>query len=679
MQIEKTEFSLIIPVFHNSKKGDDYSRLSPYFVERKLSSSSQLMGSPLLSENSPFIGCLELQQGQRKKLGIRNNEGNSYTLSKIGANFTIGKIKLWLFEGDVGFITVDIGTGALDSDKVLDLTSRLCNIKERTAIVYNEKIEKDKIEERRITIYDLLNGVLSMQNDLSLKPTSNTYNKAKLLFYGVSDDFEDNNDVLFLEMLRRQNKSNQRVPCEIENKNCYKPFEYITWATSENVVAAISDTKRCGADNENFITDRGGLVQSIFSNYLIVYLYYMSVNMRMIMLQEKYNLNDVSAITSCSDECIYELKNILNLPICNMTNEMHINELLDKYYCDEALGLLKKINMFSECEKLKSLEDINIRLENIEERIDSIEKQLASIVNFVEKDMKEWLVNKKSQIQKSMDEEMNEANISRFIEDSSLYINEEINKANDVVERETDELQKLFGEVWWRLTETSRNSLISASVLWRSCSCIDKKDFDFSGVCISATSALESELKRVFFDGFQRYMEKTYGKPDKNNWENTFEVWPERLLSSTRYDYERKVRDGKKPELSCQKIFTMGQVPYLMGKLENKFSVVKNALMIEKMNEYLKTIIRAEHFTEPIKLFYNSDLSCFVNECEKVRTSYRNPAAHADIIDKNRAEQCYMMVVGKREAEAYVSEIAGLIISLYKCLKEDVGIDNNGM
>ena len=78
-----------------------------------------------------------------------------------------------------------------------------------------------------------------------------------------------------------------------------------------------------------------------------------------------------------------------------MTNEMHINELLYKYYCDEALGLLKKINMFSECEKLKSLEDINIRLENIEERIDSIEKQLASIVNFVEKDMKEWLVNKK--------------------------------------------------------------------------------------------------------------------------------------------------------------------------------------------------------------------------------------------------------------------------------------------
>ena len=61
---------------------------------------------------------------------------------------------------------------------------------------------------------------------------------------------------------------------------------------------------------------------------------------------------------------------------------------------------------------------------------------------------------------------------------------------------------------------------------------------------------------------------------------------------------------------------------------------------------------------------------------EPVVPSFEVPY-HADIIDKDRAEQCYMMVVGKREAETYVSEIAGLIISLYKCLKEDIGLGDN--
>ncbi len=673
MQIRKTDFCLIIPAFHKSKKGDDFSKLLS-FTERKISCSSQLTGSPLLGDNSPFISCLELQQRERRIIGIRNNEGCTYILDREGIDFAINKIKVWLFEGGIGFITIDIGTEALSSDDALNLTSRLCNISKRSKIVYEQRVDKNNTEIRQTSIYDMLQRLFSMKDEIRLESTPKTYTKAKLLFYGVGEVFEGDNYLMFLEMLRNQSSSNARPAQGLGDKNCLKPFEYIIWATSENVMAAMADIKKCGVDNEGFITGRGGLVQSIFSNYLIVYLNCIAVNMRIDLLQDKYNLNDASAITSCSEEGLYALKSVLNLPLRNMTNELHINELFEKYYCDQSLALFERLDKFSKCEQLKILDDLNTKVENISERMDSMEKKLESIVNFVENDMKRWLGDKKLLLEKAEDEETDDSNVSEFIQDSSMYINEQIKKADDVVAEETDALQELFGDIWWGLKETSRNSLVSASVLWRSCSNINKKDFDFSGICISATSALESELKRVFFDGFQLYMKEKYGEPDKNNWKKTFAIWPERLLSSTKFDYGRKINDGKKPRLECQTIFTMGQLPYLMGKMDNRSNAEQKNMIVEKMNEYLKTIVKYEYSTEPINYFYNSDSSCFVKKCEEVRTAYRNPAAHSDILDKDSAEQCYMMVVGKREAETYISEIAGLIITLYKCLKEGIKI-----
>lgn len=82
---------------------------------------------------------------------------------------------------------------------------------------------------------------------------------------------------------------------------------------------------------------------------------------------------------------------------------------------------------------------------------------------------------------------------------------------------------------------------MSAGVLWKSCASITKDNFDFSGVCISATSALESELKRVFYTGFQNFLEARYGKPDTNNWKYTFANWPEKLLSCTQYDFKKSL------------------------------------------------------------------------------------------------------------------------------------------
>src|SRR5699024_1892294 len=119
------------------------------------------------------------------------------------------------------------------------------------------------------------------------------------------------------------------------------------------------------------------------------------------------------------------------------------------------------------------------------------------------------------------------------------------------------------------LLATSRTSLVSAGVLWKSCASITKDNFDFSGVCISATSALESELKRVFYTGFQNFLEDRYGKPDANNWESTFANWPEKLLSCTQYDFKRSLdkysrgHQKWKPTIEKGNSFTMGVLPFI--------------------------------------------------------------------------------------------------------------------
>lgn len=51
-------------------------------------------------------------------------------------------------------------------------------------------------------------------------------------------------------------------------------------------------------------------------------------------------------------------------------------------------------------------------------------------------------------------------------------------------------------------------------MLWQGCAGVTMPDFDYSGICISVTTALEAELRRVFFDGFGDYLAASYGAPE---------------------------------------------------------------------------------------------------------------------------------------------------------------------
>lgn len=343
---------------------------------------------------------------------------------------------------------------------------------------------------------------------------------------------------------------------------------------------------------------------------------------------------------------------------------------------------IERLNSFSISESIKVpndqvislLTDIHEQVSEINAGTARMEQKLDQLLNFIENDLSSVITAARKKIQTCPEDD--DTAVADFIESTATYINQTMASPDALVEQETRQLQLLFGKSWDRLLATSRTSLVSAGVLWKSCASITKDNFDFSGVCISATSALESELKRVFYTGFQNFLEARYGKPDTNNWKYTFANWPEKLLSCTQYDFKKslyKYSRGNqkwKPTIEKGSSFTMGVLPFIFGKPEKFRNPDQERLLHTLLMEYLSTIVEEAYVNNPLEAFYKQkDKGCFVEKSECVRKDYRNKAAYVDVVSRDQAEGCYQQVIGKMDAYEYTSDVTGLIMELYDRLR----------
>lgn len=304
-------------------------------------------------------------------------------------------------------------------------------------------------------------------------------------------------------------------------------------------------------------------------------------------------------------------------------------------------------------------------LTDIQGRTVRMEQKLDQLLNYVENELSTVIAEAKKKVQDCPEDD--DAAVADFIESTSTYINQTMASPDALVEQETEQLKLLFGKSWDLLLPASKASLISAGVLWKSCARITKPGFDFSGVCISATSALEMELKHIFYSGFQAFLEKRYGTPTTEKSVQVFRDWPEILLSCSQYEFQKKKGNAT---LAKGNYFTLGKLPYILGKPEKFRNVEKENLLRTRLVEYLSTIVIDKYSADPIGAFYNAyDPNCFVNKCEFINNAYRIKAAHTDVIEREQADDCYQQVIGKVDALKYTSDITGLIIELYDMLK----------
>lgn len=312
-------------------------------------------------------------------------------------------------------------------------------------------------------------------------------------------------------------------------------------------------------------------------------------------------------------------------------------------------------------------------LKKFEEKITSVERlmtevkktgedtniKVTSLVNFVENDLQTWIVTHRPGIE---DENL----IEEFAKKTSEYINTHIQVSNQKVQEEEVHLKNIFGSTWNKLLPTTQSSLISAGVLWKLCADITDVGFDYSGIIIAAASALESELKRVFFTDFQSYMLVHYGNPETQSADTTYGSWPERLLSKTKAAYDNEMANGVASLPKLADDFTMGTLPHMFDHKKRS----QKKLLLSRMEEYLKTIVITDYYRNPIEVF-NAGNNCFVKQCENIRTEYRNPAGHVDVLPRESAEECYTKVVGGEKVNAFrlTHEIEGLIMRLYSYLQ----------
>lgn len=628
----KSAFEIIVPFDHN-----EYVDLNPHFQNVTIAKTPQLEGKALLTANTtPLLGVYELCQFSRRKIGLHGNVGHTYKLTKRETKFQIGKLKLWLFKSGIGFITIHINADALSKDKVLDLVSELCNLQQKTKMSYIQSIGKDSIEERIFTFKDIIIKLFSLLGEgFCTQIDGKTYKKAYCLFYGLGTASSEEEKLTFLEMLRNQNKSN-RVVAEYNKHAFYRPFKYITWGVSERVLAAFCDVEIAGEVNKEFLTASGGLIQSVFTNYLLLYLNLLSANLKLNALEMKHNLFDPSANNQWSEETRKEISVYLNSPVIKLSNEPHINTLFDEYLYDRGFGLKDKHLHLSEG---GATADVHEAIVEVKKQINRIEQQLTEWMDSVST----LVTQRKSTFVEQTDStpEILEKLRSDFINSVAYEIAEIACRDTASVDYEESQLKGMFGDGWLLLDEYTRRSLISAKVFASNCRKTSYKTLDYSGIIVSATSALENELKLRFFSGYQNYLYKAVGKPSS-------ETWPQSMLFTKRSGQVVKNTE-----------FTMGSLPYIFGCAE---------LERECLNTYLQTIMGEQYKDKGISYFYlkNSSGKSFIDRCEDVRNNYRNAAAHTSPVSMEKAEACCIDVIGQQEVTNQIGKVQGLLFDLVR-------------
>ncbi|MBM6715795.1 sel1 repeat family protein [Gemmiger formicilis] len=278
-----------------------------------------------------------------------------------------------------------------------------------------------------------------------------------------------------------------------------------------------------------------------------------------------------------------------------------------------------------------------------------VEKKVDAIPDQIVKRLAEEMQNHVEALNRELPglpPQQQEEKISLFVQRQSDRVYSELEQQADLcVQRERLHLRELFGKHWDKLEKSSQNGLVSTAVLWSRLECIQEKEFDFRGVCITAVSALEQELGKHLFFGFQYRL--------KEQEKVAYEVWPKVLRF-----------ENKNGSWEPNRRFTLGMLPYL-------FQADDGEEKRSWLREYLASIVAECYQEDPLQPFVGKKEGerSLLERCEEVRKRYRNPSAHSGNISKKKAQECYIEVIGRREALQDQKEITGLLLQFMKILR----------
>lgn len=651
------------------------------FKEKAFEKNYQMINSPLLQDETYKMTRIEMDSVVRDMIGISKRENTTYVMDKNGISISIGKVRMLFTNNRIGFIHIEILASDIDENAIRKLGYAFSKVtSSQPKISYQIKRSKEQVEDVTISFKEIIERIVALQTYIPISIYEGRITPYMQISLIGSCDSEDKE--IFFDSVQALSQR-PSIKC-IDKSRVYEGREdYIFRFVGDKTVCIYGDTTICGEENIVFLTDIGnGLVKSATENYTTVFAFLISI--RLLLLS--------------SQRADYDLWYLLDAPVY-LSDEDNIRELFEQCIWnggwklkEERELLLKKLDK-QDIERLqKSAEEQRQELERLRKAAEEQQRQSAKqgeilveisqgvglLVDFVNTELKNFLAREKEIFNQS-DNKNSDDSIGLFVRDVSEQIDKKIiTSGNDAIEAERKNLLTLFGDKWKYVMVSSQSSLISAGVLLKQCADITAPDFDWSGVCICATAALEAELKRVFFDGLLDYMVSVYGEPCNDNADDIYKNWPEELLSVPRYQFV----NGSHMSLTTVDHFTMGKLPFLFGetgKLSDKEVIRKNQLeqselMKKCMTEYLATIVLDYYKEIPFEAFYmgttngdrsSSQAGCFVWKCEQVRKNYRNKAAHVNVMTGEEASSCYQSIITKPDTYIYNAEIAGIILELF--------------
>lgn len=199
--------------------------------------------------------------------------------------------------------------------------------------------------------------------------------------------------------------------------------------------------------------------------------------------------------------------------------------------------------------------------------------------------------------------------------------------AHDIIEKERQWLVNYFkdntDDNWWdKLDGYTRKSLIAARFFLDVSN--HSKDIDYSGACISASSALENELKLRFVDGYREYLESDESLSLDN--------WPKFMKSS-------QGKDGKRDRFTC------GDAKFIF-----KFEQAPNGQLNSKDEEYLK------NYLATIRREKNTSFNAYIISVQQALDLYHFEGAYYNFVDKrNRAGHTDKIKYEEAEKQLYTA------------------------
>ena len=196
-----------------------------------------------------------------------------------------------------------------------------------------------------------------------------------------------------------------------------------------------------------------------------------------------------------------------------------------------------------------------------------------------------------------------------------------------------------FGECWNNLQENSKIALATGVSAFVSLIAQGEEQFescDFSVVIMPMAKALEIELAEIFFKGYIQYLKHKGVSPSS---------FSRRMcIVETRIEGSRSVSNYTDSEKTF--LFSLGSLPYILGTRPVKDS---QSHVDRQILEYLDFLFSAEAFDsskrrEEIQKY----IIRFADDIYTIK-SYRNPAAHANVMSCKEAEICgdYLIKVRK--------------------------------